>query len=125
MNMSVFSYQLSNTNGRKMIVHLFHDLNHKKVNEKILTDMVGMLDSIPDVPPEIVSEMGASPEALTRREGEILTLLAKGHGTQDIADLLSISLNTVRNHIQHILQKFQVHTRLEAVAFALKHDLIG
>jgi two-component system nitrate/nitrite response regulator NarL len=50
--------------------------------------------------------------------------LARGHGTQDIAALLFISSSTVRNHIQHILEKLQVHTRLEAVDIAIKHDLI-
>ncbi|MEJ2746212.1 MAG: LuxR C-terminal-related transcriptional regulator, partial [bacterium] len=61
---------------------------------------------------------------LTPRELEILELLARGHGTSEISELLAISQNTVRNHIQHILQKLQVHTRLEAVTYAIKNGLI-
>jgi DNA-binding NarL/FixJ family response regulator len=63
-------------------------------------------------------------KTLTSREREILELLADGHGTRDITQLLSISTSTVRNHIQHILQKLQVHTRLEAVAISIKHNLV-
>lgn len=123
LNMSVFPYRMAHTNGSKVIVHLFHELNHRKVNEKLFTDMVGVLNRIQATPPGNGTEREPLLEALTPREGEILMLLVKGYGTQDIAKRLSISINTVRNHIQHIFEKLQVHTRLEAVAFALKHDL--
>jgi DNA-binding NarL/FixJ family response regulator len=52
---------------------------------------------------------------LTRREIEILRLLAKGHTTEAIADALHISRTTVNNHIQSILRKLNAHTRLEAI----------
>jgi len=125
MNMSVFTYNMTDMNSKKVIVHLFHDLNHKKVNDKLMTGIVGALNHTHEAPPK--NERGTEPllETLTPRESEILTLLVEGHGTQDIAKLLSISLNTVRNHIQRILQKLQVHTRLEAVAIAIKHDFVG
>jgi DNA-binding NarL/FixJ family response regulator len=66
------------------------------------------------------------PEAqeLTDREREVLSLLAQGLNTPDIAQSLSISSSTVRNHVQNILHKLQVHSRLEAVAYALKHGLV-
>jgi PAS domain S-box-containing protein len=125
MNMSVFTYNLVDTNSKKVVVHLFQDLNHKKVNDKLLTDIVGALNHTHDVPFKNGREREPLLETLTPREGEILALLVDGHGTHDIAKLLSISLNTARNHIQRILQKFQVHTRLEAVAIARKHDFFG
>jgi DNA-binding NarL/FixJ family response regulator len=60
-----------------------------------------------------------SPEPpLTKQERNVLNLLAHGHGVDVIADQLSISKNTVRNHIQNILRKLNVHSRLEAVALA-------
>ena len=59
---------------------------------------------------------------LTKRELTILRHLAEGYGTRSIAANLYISVVTVRNHIQNILQKLGVHSRLEAVALtALLH----
>jgi PAS domain S-box-containing protein len=55
---------------------------------------------------------------LTSREIEVLKSLAKGHGTRTIASQLNISSATVNNHIKHILTKFHVHTRLEAIRHA-------
>jgi DNA-binding CsgD family transcriptional regulator len=53
---------------------------------------------------------------LTPRETEILGLLATGTSTEDIARRLSISITTVRNHIQRVMEKLRVHSRLAAVA---------
>jgi len=124
LNMSVFSYRMVNTNGKRMIVHIFHDLDRKKVDEKLMTHLVELINRYQDLSDKDMTGMKSLQETLTPREREILTLLSQGHGTRDISNLLSLSLNTVRNHIQHILQKLQVHTRLEAVANALKHNLI-
>lgn len=124
LNMSVFSYRMVNTNGKKLIVHLFHDLDREKVDEKLMTHLIELINRYQDPSNKNIIGMESLQEALTPREREILTLLAQGHGTRDIANLLSLSLHTVRNHIQHTLQKLQVHTRLEAVAIALKHNLI-
>ncbi|HKG59943.1 MAG TPA: LuxR C-terminal-related transcriptional regulator [Pyrinomonadaceae bacterium] len=55
---------------------------------------------------------------LTSREVEVLRSLAKGHGTRKIANQLNISSATVNNHVKHILTKFDVHTRLEAIRHA-------
>ncbi|WP_455211985.1 LuxR C-terminal-related transcriptional regulator [Kaarinaea lacus] len=61
---------------------------------------------------------------LTAREQEILLLLAEGLTCISIAQKLSVSQTTVRNHIQHILSKLCVHSRTEAVAYAYRHELI-
>lgn len=60
---------------------------------------------------------------LTPREREILQLLADGLTTRAIARRLHIAPNTVRSHVQGLLSKLQVHSRLEAVAFAARHGL--
>jgi DNA-binding CsgD family transcriptional regulator len=57
---------------------------------------------------------------LTPRQNEILQLLGQGASTVDIASMLHLSKETVRNHIRHILRELEVHSRLEAVARA--HD---
>jgi DNA-binding NarL/FixJ family response regulator len=62
--------------------------------------------------------------SLTRREYEVLLKLAEGLSTQAIADALFISHVTVRNHVARILVKLQVHSRLAAVAFALRNGLL-
>jgi len=69
---------------------------------------------------------GQEPEAfrtLTIREREVLRLLSEGMDTRDIAAHLVVSPMTVRNHIQHILAKLEVHSRVEAVALALRNPV--
>ncbi len=60
---------------------------------------------------------------LTRRERQVLALLSKGQRGPQIATNLDISPNTVRSYVQNILTKLQVGSRLEAVAFAVRHGL--
>jgi DNA-binding NarL/FixJ family response regulator len=62
--------------------------------------------------------------ALTRREVEVLRLMADGCGTRAVADTLHVSPATVRNHVQNVLAKLGVHSRLEAVAYATKHRMV-
>jgi PAS domain S-box-containing protein len=64
------------------------------------------------------------PVDLTAREKEILRCLAQGMPTAAIGKKLFISPVTVRNHVQNILNKLDVHTKLAAVVFAYQHDLI-
>jgi DNA-binding NarL/FixJ family response regulator len=63
-------------------------------------------------------------ETLTPREYKILTCLAQGKSGLEIATELSIAPLTVRTHIRNILGKFGVHSRLEAVSYALRQGLI-
>jgi two-component system, NarL family, nitrate/nitrite response regulator NarL len=63
-------------------------------------------------------------EQLTPREHEVLALLATGATSGAIAKQLSVSLNTVRTHIQNVLTKLQVHSRLEAATFAVRYGIV-
>jgi DNA-binding CsgD family transcriptional regulator len=56
--------------------------------------------------------------SLTKRERQILTLIAQGKTSRQIAALLVVSPYTVRKHTEHILEKLDVHTRSAAVAYA-------
>jgi RNA polymerase sigma factor (sigma-70 family) len=58
---------------------------------------------------------------LSAREQEILGLLANGWSNRRIAEQCFLSLNTVRTHVQNVLVKLGVHSKLEAIAFALEH----
>lgn len=61
---------------------------------------------------------------LTKREREVLALIVAGAGSKAISYRLHITTNTVRTHVQSILTKLQVHSRLEAAAFAVRHGLV-
>lgn len=62
---------------------------------------------------------------LTTRELEVLNLLASGLGNAALADKLGVSINTVRHHVQSILNKLGVHTKLQAVTTAMREGLIS
>lgn len=64
------------------------------------------------------------PVTLTPRERDILRCLAEAVPTSGIAERLDISPVTVRNHTQRILQKLGVHSKLQAVVYAYRHELI-
>lgn len=73
------------------------------------------------IPRHPVRNQGPSMEdALTRREQQILELLAEGLNTKTLARLLHIRYVTARNHIQHIYEKLGVHNRAEAVSYAYR-----
>lgn len=59
-------------------------------------------------------------DQLTPREEEVLSLLAKGYATKEIADMLSLSFETVRFHLKHIYEKLHVRSRTEALLKYLK-----
>jgi DNA-binding NarL/FixJ family response regulator len=63
-------------------------------------------------------------EPLTPRELEILRALTEGMSTPEICARLFIAPNTLRTHVQNIMGKLRVHSKLEAVAFALKYRLV-
>ena len=77
---------------------------------------------------DLVSPLRRHPRAgvddLTDREREILGLLAQGKRNDDIARELYISPQTVQTHVRNILGKLRVHSKLEAVSFAVKHGAI-
>ena len=61
---------------------------------------------------------------LTEREREVLHLLAQGSPNQIVADKLFLSVNTVRKHVQSILSKLGAHSKLEAVAIAVREGIL-
>jgi DNA-binding NarL/FixJ family response regulator len=63
-------------------------------------------------------------EPLTARELEVLRALTEGLSTPEICERMFIAPNTLRTHVQNIMGKLRVHSKLEAVAFALRHRLV-
>jgi DNA-binding NarL/FixJ family response regulator len=70
-------------------------------------------------------EAGARLQHLTGRENEMLQLLAQGLLNEEIAAQLHISVRTVQTHVQNVLKKLGVHSKLQAVAFAAKHGALS
>ena len=81
-----------------------------------------------DPPRPALVAVKESPDArarkLTAREVDVLGMLTAGHATAEIASRLHISTLTARNHIQNILEKLEVHSKAEAVAFAFQKRLV-
>lgn len=102
--------------GLEVSVHLFRDVTYIHRLQELIREK-GNIATAP------ASSNGSAPE-LTTRELQILRLVAGGLRTDAIADKLCISQATVRNHVQNILSKLEVHSRLEAVALAMKHHLV-
>jgi len=69
---------------------------------------------------------GPMPRApqLTSRQNQVLQLLGEGASTEQIAKVLHLSKETVRNHIRHVLRALGAHSRLEAVATAHRQGLL-
>lgn len=106
------------------LIHLLQPVDRRnEVDELIRRILAG---SPAPTPPSPVagSRPAAQPVTLTAREIEVLHLLADGTATREIADSLFISVTTTRNHIQNILRKLEVHSKMEAVALAFRHHLI-
>nr|WP_019878223.1 response regulator transcription factor [Sporichthya polymorpha] len=61
---------------------------------------------------------------LTERELDVLRLVARGRNNREIARELFISENTVKNHVRNILEKLQLHSRMEAVFYAVREKLL-
>ncbi len=61
---------------------------------------------------------------LTEREREVLRLVSRGMPNKEIATSLFISENTVKNHVRNILDKLQLHSRVEAAMFAVRENLL-
>jgi DNA-binding NarL/FixJ family response regulator len=67
---------------------------------------------------------GSPADALTRREIEVLRLLAKGNTNRQIAALLGLSMRTVENHRANLMGKLGLASRVELVNYAEEHDLL-
>lgn len=120
-----------------LTVHILRDVSSSERRdaalERILAELqrAGLSDRRAD--PSASEARDSNPEnprarfltQLTRREIEILTLLSEGVSTKAIAERLSVSVHTVRSHIEHALLKSGLHSRTEAVAAAFRAGLLS
>jgi PAS domain S-box-containing protein len=110
-----------------LVVHLMRNIEARKKTEKLTREII---DRVADLTGREANDaLRRSPSSnpsrhLTSQEANILRSLARGRNTSEIAKEFHISPSTVRNHVQHVLQKLQCHTRLEAVIRAAREGLI-
>ena len=98
-------------------VHLFRDVTTSREIESLVRERLARGQPAPPVAGDALGE-------LTRREIEVLRLMTGGANTKTMAERLHVSPATVRNHVQNILGKLGVHSRLEAAAHATRHGLL-
>jgi PAS domain S-box-containing protein len=110
-----------------VLVHVFRDVTTHKEVEHVVRDMIDRVSgAIPERRSKEISTIRNDEPTLdlTDREREILRQLSTGASTETIARRLGISPTTVRNHIQSVLGKLGVHSRLEAVTYSLRNGLL-
>jgi DNA-binding NarL/FixJ family response regulator len=101
-------------------VHGGQSLINPSMAAKLLTEFAALARRDDDE--ERAQELPAP--RLTEREMQVLKLVARGMNNRDIAKELFISENTVKNHVRNILEKLQIHSRMEAVMVAVREKLI-
>jgi DNA-binding CsgD family transcriptional regulator len=105
------------------LVHVLREANGGSPSSEIArAEPKGPLAESEPLSPVTLS--GGETVVLTSREKEILRCLAEGMGTGAIAKKLFIATVTVRNHVQSILHKLDVHTKVAAVVLAYRHGLV-
>jgi DNA-binding NarL/FixJ family response regulator len=99
-------------------VHAGQSLISPSMASKLLNEFASMIKR-----EEEEKEQVPAPK-LTPREMEVLEHVAKGMNNREIAKALFISENTVKNHVRNILEKLHLHSRMEAVVYAVREKLL-
>ncbi len=129
INVSILLLKVSG--GRSpLVVHLMRDVTERRRVEGLARQAVETLRELaggqgqPAVPTAQPDPRPTPLPALSRRELQVLQLLASGLGTHQIADNLGVSPITARNHITHVVSKLGARNRLQAVLYAARRQLI-
>jgi DNA-binding NarL/FixJ family response regulator len=102
---------------------LFDLLNGVKDGETAMTR--AMASRLLKVVANRLADEDRGEQSLTERELFVLRLVASGASNQEIAQKLSISVNTVKSHLKNILDKLQLENRTQAATYAVKHGLVS
>jgi DNA-binding NarL/FixJ family response regulator len=124
---TTFAYTSGDKSIGQVIVHLFRDVTENKENQRFVNQVLSASERLHQngnyQTPSSTTAKSHSTD-LTVRESQLLEILAQGFSTSEIASTLVISQSTVRNHVQNILGKLGVHSRLEAIAHAYQYGMI-
>lgn len=109
-----------------VLIHLFRDVTRYHELMQAATGLANLASGLssPDVRRLSIVPRPEDSGKLTVREREVLALLATGLSTKEIARRLFISPRTAGNHINNILGKLGVHSRLDAVVYAVRNGLV-
>jgi DNA-binding CsgD family transcriptional regulator len=107
--------------GQYELVYLMTPLRRRRRADEAIERILAERPEV--VPPASISD-GQNRPRLSARQREVLRLLASGLLAREIADLLSISVHTVRSHVRNIFEELEVSNQVEAVAKALRERLI-
>ena len=107
---------------RRLFVRLARDISQQRRNDELLNRMLDAARQLVSLAHD--ASHHAAVEPLSEQELRILKLFAEGHSSATIARKLSISAQTLRNHLHHINRKLRTHSRLEAVTHAQRRGLI-
>ena len=105
------------------VIHIFRDVSRQRAMEQIFDQFAANLAEL-SAGNQLDTSRPDVGERLTRRERQVLALLAEGLPTRAMAERLRITWSTVRTHIQNILGKLGVQSRLQAVALARRRRLL-
>jgi PAS domain S-box-containing protein len=108
--------------GRRLFVRLAHDITQRRRKEELIDQMMDVARQLVALTSNVSDH--ARVEPLSEQEHRILKLFAEGSNPATVADKLSISAQTLRNHLHHVNRKLRTHNRLEAVTHALRRGLI-
>jgi len=123
-NMQVYSIIITGDDEKKRELALkqfLADLGHSGLTPEEVSTEKPAINHIPVARYSIPDKSSA---ALSGREIEVLTLLAEGLSTKNLAQRLNISHFTARNHIQNILVKLELHSKAQAVSYAFKRGIL-
>ena len=115
--------------------YLLKDVAVDEIAEAVHDVMAGQSRISPAMASKLLSEFSslaqkadakaqAAGPVLTNRELEVLRHVAKGQSNKEIGGDLFISENTVKNHVRNILEKLHLHSRMEAVLYAMRRELL-
>ncbi|HEU4759074.1 MAG TPA: PAS domain S-box protein [Dehalococcoidia bacterium] len=127
--LNVSALSVDDPEGRsRLAIHFFRDVTRRRQAEMLAQQTIEAVSRHRPGEGATEREAGGPYPApvprLTRREMEVMRLLASGTSPPAMARTLGITVATVRNHIEHILGKLGVHNRLEAVVYAAQHKLV-
>jgi PAS domain S-box-containing protein len=109
-------------NDAQLVIHLVRDVASQKQAEALTQQLLEVAKKLTDVSAQSDASPPVSP--LTDQERRVLQLLAAGKSASAVAQELSISSRTLRNHVHHVNEKLNTHNRLEAVMSAIRRDLL-
>lgn len=115
--------------------YLLKEISIEEVADAIRSVWAGQSRISPSMASKLLNEFAAMSKRtderkevpaprLTDREMEVLRLVAEGLNNREIGERLFISENTVKNHIRNILEKLHLHSRMEAVVYAVREKMI-